>query len=96
MNREGGEADHLAVIQSDETRPASPASQTAAVLVSAGQRPSPGGSDEVPAEVPTDISKRPRAATDNAEGTEGRQEPPKDALGTPKRPGRSSTLKNNI
>ena len=36
MNREDGEADHLAAIQSDETRPASPASQAAAVLVSAG------------------------------------------------------------
>ena len=96
MNREGGEADHLTVTQSDETRPATPASQTAAVLVSAGKRPSPGGNAEVPAEVPTDIPKRPRAAADSAEGTEGRRELPKDALGTPERPGRSPNLQNNI
>ena len=86
----------MVAIQSDGTNPASSASQTAAALVSAGKRPSPGGNAEVPAEVPTHIPKRPRAAADSTEETEGRHEPPKDALGTPERPGSSPTIKNNI
>ena len=50
MNREDGDADHVAVTQSDMTRAASAALQAAAAQGSAGQRPSPGGSAEMSAE----------------------------------------------
>ncbi len=50
MNREDGDADHVAVTQSDMTRATSAASQAAAAQGSAGQRPSPGGSAEMSAE----------------------------------------------
>ena len=50
MNRQNGDADHVAVTQSDMTRAASAALQAAAAQGSAGQRPSPGGSAEMSAE----------------------------------------------
>ena len=48
MNTEDGDADHVAVHQSDQTRTTSAAQQAAAVRVSAGQKPPSGGSAEVP------------------------------------------------
>ena len=50
MNHEDGDADHVAVTQSDMTRATSAALQAAAAQGSAGQRPSPGGSAEMSAE----------------------------------------------
>ena len=47
MNREDGDADHVAVTQSDMTRATSAALQAAAAQGSASQRPSPGGSATV-------------------------------------------------
>ena len=49
MNREDGDADHVAVTQSDMTRATSAALQAAAAQSAAGQRPSPGGSAEMSA-----------------------------------------------
>ena len=72
MNREDGDADHVAVTQSDVTRATSAALQAAAAQGSAGQRPSPGGNAEVPTEVPTHIHQKQRAAAASAEGIEGR------------------------
>ena len=50
MNHEDGDADHVAVTQSDMTRAASTALQAAASQGLAGQRPSPSGSAEMSAE----------------------------------------------
>ena len=50
MNREDGDADHVAVTQSDMTRAAFTALQAIAAQGSAGQRPSLGGNAEMSAE----------------------------------------------
>ena len=62
MNREDGDADHVAVTQSDMTRAASAALQAAAAQGSAGQRPSLGvvhplSKDEIVERVSSDMSK---------------------------------------
>ena len=80
MNREDGDADHVAVTQSDMTRAASAALQAAAAQGSAGQRPSPGSSAEMSAEAsqhhhPED--ENPGVAAADADVTDGLQEPPK-------------------
>ena len=101
MNREDGDADHVAVTQSDMTRATSAALQAAAAQGSAGQRPSPGGSAEMSAEASTQHHQEPKnpgVAAAGAGVPVDLQEAPESEVGTPDRHGRQpiTTYATNI
>ena len=99
MNREDGDADHVAVTQSDMTRAASTALQAAAAQGSAGQRPSPGGSAEMSAEASPQHhpeSENDSAAAAGAGAPADLQEAPESEVGTPDRHGRQPASQDII
>ena len=99
MNREDGEADHLAVTQSDMTRATSAALQAAAAQGSAGQRPSPGGSAEMSAEASSQHhpeSENDSVAAAGAGVPVNLQEAPESEAGTPDRHGRQPASQDII
>ena len=99
MNREDGDADHVAVTQSDMTRAASAALQAAAAQGSAGQRPSPGGSAEMSAEALPQHhpeSENTSVAAAGAGVPVDLQEAPESEVGTPDRHGRQPASQDII
>ena len=99
MNREDGDADHVAVTQSDMTRATSAALQAAAAQGSAGQRPSPGGSAEMSAEASPQHhpeSENTSVAAAGAGVPVDLQEAPESEVGTPDRHGRQPASQDII
>ena len=99
MNREDGDADHVAVTQSNMTRAASTALQAAAAQGSAGQRPSPGGSAEMSAEASPQHhpeSENTSVAAAGAGVPVDLQEAPESEVGTPDRHGRQPASQDII
>ena len=99
MNREDGDADHVAVTQSDMTRATSAALQAAAAQGSAGQRPSPGGSAEMFAEASPQHhpeSENTSVAAAGAGVPVDLQESPESEVGTLDRHGRQPASQNII